>query len=93
MSGMSEKAGVPVKECLRYSMNLPANTIVVGMESMQQLKENLAVAHSFKPMTEEEMEALRKRTAKVGNDGKLEIYKTTRQYGGIRGKNAHGMKE
>ena len=43
-----------VERSLRYSFNLPVSTIIVGMESMAQLEQNLAVAESFKPLSDEE---------------------------------------
>ena len=39
---------------LRYAFGLPIDTAVVGMESMEQLKNNLAVAEAFRPLTDEE---------------------------------------
>ena len=45
----------PYYECaLRYSMGLPVSTTIVGMESMDQLKKNLAVAENFTPLGDEE---------------------------------------
>ncbi len=39
---------------LRYALGLPISTVIVGMESMAQLEQNLAVAESFTPMTDAE---------------------------------------
>ena len=39
---------------LRYAFALPLDTAVVGMESMEQLKNNLAVAESYTPLSDEE---------------------------------------
>lgn len=39
---------------LRYAFGLPVSTAVVGMESMEQLKKNLAVAEGYKPLTDAE---------------------------------------
>ncbi len=45
---------------LRYAFGLPICTAVVGMESMKQLKKNLAVAESYQPLTDgERLELLR----------------------------------
>jgi aryl-alcohol dehydrogenase-like predicted oxidoreductase len=38
------------EKAIRYTMSLPVSTIIVGMESMEQLEHNLAVAKAFKPM-------------------------------------------
>ncbi|MCZ8511847.1 aldo/keto reductase [Paenibacillus filicis] len=40
------------EQALRYTLSLPISTAIVGMESMEQLEKNLAVAKSFKPMTD-----------------------------------------
>lgn len=39
---------------LRYTMGLPICTVIVGMESMDQLKKNIEVAESYKPLSDEE---------------------------------------
>ncbi len=43
-----------VERSLRYAFGLPLSTVVVGMESMAQLEQNLSIAESFSPMTDEE---------------------------------------
>lgn len=65
-----------VAECLRYSMSPPVSTVVSGMENLKELRENIATTRAFKPMTEQELTALRARTESVGKDGNLEDYKT-----------------
>jgi len=42
------------ERALRYALSLPIDTAVVGMESMAQLRRNLAVAEAFKPLGDEE---------------------------------------
>jgi len=45
---------------LRYAFGLPICTAVVGMESMEQLKKNIAVAESYQPLTDgERLELIR----------------------------------
>ena len=39
---------------LRYAFGLPIDTAVIGMESMEQLKKNLAVAEAYKPLSDSE---------------------------------------
>jgi predicted aldo/keto reductase-like oxidoreductase len=43
-----------VERALRYAFSLPVSTVIVGVESMAQLEQNLAIAESFVPMTDEE---------------------------------------
>lgn len=47
-----------VERSLRYAFGLPVSTVIVGMESMAQLEQNLAIAESYTPMTDEERLAL-----------------------------------
>jgi aryl-alcohol dehydrogenase-like predicted oxidoreductase len=41
-------------KALRYTFGLPISTAIVGMESMEQLEKNLAVAEKYQPLTDEE---------------------------------------
>jgi len=51
---------------LRYAFGLPVSTVIVGMETMEQLKKNLAVAESFRPLTDiERLELFREVLPKV----------------------------
>ena len=42
------------EKALRYTLGLPISTAIVGMETMEQLEKDLAVAENFKPLTDEE---------------------------------------
>ncbi|GGI44569.1 oxidoreductase [Paenibacillus marchantiophytorum] len=48
------------EKALQYTFSLPISTAIVGMESMAQLEQNLAIAKSFTPMTELEQLAFLK---------------------------------
>ena len=43
-----------VERSLRYAFSLPVSTVIVGVESLAQLEQNLKIAESFVPMTDEE---------------------------------------
>lgn len=43
-----------VERSLRYAFGLPLSTVIVGMETIEQLEQNLSIAESFTPMTDEE---------------------------------------
>ncbi|MBL0386777.1 aldo/keto reductase [Tumebacillus sp. ITR2] len=40
------------EKALRYTLSLPISTTIVGMETMEQLEQNLSVAENFTPMEE-----------------------------------------
>jgi aryl-alcohol dehydrogenase-like predicted oxidoreductase len=82
---------VTVEEALRYAMSLPVATTISGIDSLAVLRQNLAIARGFKPMTTEEMDTLRKRCASAAGDGHLELYKSTMKYDGDLGREQHGM--
>ena len=41
---------------LRYSMSLPLNVAIVGMDTVEQVEENVRVAESFVPLSPQEEE-------------------------------------
>lgn len=43
-----------VERALRYAFGLPLDTVIVGMESMEQLEQNLAIAEAFEPLSDAE---------------------------------------
>lgn len=81
---------VSAEEALRYAMSLPVATTISGMDSLNVLRQNLAIARGFKPMAPEEMESLRQRCKSFAADGHLELYKTTKKYDGRVGREQHG---
>jgi hypothetical protein len=50
------------------------------MDSQEVLYQNLRVVRDFKPMTDNEMEALRTRCASTAADGRFEPYKVTLRF-------------
>ncbi len=49
------------QECLRYTLSLPVTAVTLGFTTQGQLEDDVRVAHSFKPLAESEMGALRAR--------------------------------
>jgi predicted aldo/keto reductase-like oxidoreductase len=50
-----------VQDCLRYTLSLPVTAAVLGFCTQGQLEDDVRIAQNFKPLTEEEMNALRAR--------------------------------
>ena len=82
---------VTAEEALRYAMSLPVATTISGIDSMRVLRQNLRVAAGFKPMSQRQMEALRKRVREEAEDGRFELYKTTATHEGKVGRQQHGF--
>src|SRR5437016_3755083 len=85
------KGVVTVEEALRYAMSLPVATTISGIDSLTVLRQNLAIARGFQPMTAAEMETLRRRCAPAAGDGHLEMDKSTLTYDGDLGRGKHGL--
>ncbi|MCC6790222.1 MAG: aldo/keto reductase [Thermomicrobiales bacterium] len=81
-------ADVTPAEALRYAMSLPVATVVSGMDTMEILEQNLAVARAFTPITGDERTALLARTASYAT-GAHETFKTSRKYDANEGRVAH----
>ena len=73
---------VTATECLQYAMNLPASVVITGCESMENLEQALNAARTFKPMSEEQVTALLRKTEKAAARGQFELFKTTSVYDG-----------
>ena len=80
--GQAVQAGVVDREeALRYAMSVPGVTVTVsGIDRIDVLRQNLAIARGFEPMSADEMEALRARVAGPAADGRFELYKTTKHF-------------
>lgn len=90
--GDAVKAGiVTAEESLRYAMSLPVATTVSGIPTLGILQQNLRIARGFKPMTAEQMKALRERVTLAAADGRYELYKTSKKYDGNPGRKEHGF--
>ena len=82
---------VTAEEALTYAMSLPVATVVSGMESMKVLKQNIAVARGFEPMSGRARQALRRRVANDAGDGRFELYKISAAFEGVEARRVHGL--
>jgi aryl-alcohol dehydrogenase-like predicted oxidoreductase len=78
-------------ECHRYALSLPVASQVVGLTSLDQLKQAVAVARSFEPMSETEQAALVARVAPEAGDGRHELFKSTQGFDGPVHRSQHGF--
>lgn len=89
-SGPSIKKGVfTARELLTYAMSLPVATIISGAERTDIIEQNLQIAQGFEPLSELEMQVLRRRTAQYA-DGRFEPYKVSLKYDNPEARLAHG---
>ncbi len=70
------ETGVSAAECRRYALSLPVTSLVCGIKSMENLRQDLQIARTFRPMTEAEVGAILEKTEAFAKDGHIEAYKT-----------------
>jgi aryl-alcohol dehydrogenase-like predicted oxidoreductase len=85
------EGAVAVTMGLRYAMSLPVAVTISGIESLEVLHQNLAVACGFQSMSAAEMQAVRERCRFDASDGHMELFKTTKKYDGDLGRAQHGF--
>lgn len=86
---MISKGALTPTEALSFAMSLSGvSTTISGMDSMAVLDQNLKILRDFKPLTAEQMDALRAH-GKQFNDGRFELFKSTVKYDGDVGRQQH----
>jgi uncharacterized protein len=82
---------VSAQQMLAYALSLPIATVVSGMDSPRVLRQNVAVAAGFRPLSTRQRESLRRRVARFAVDGRFELYKTSAAFEGIEARRQHGL--
>lgn len=67
-------------ECLHYVMNLPTSTVITGIEKMPILEQAFEAVSTFKPMNEQQVNALLDHTRSAAQTGNYELFKTTAKF-------------
>jgi uncharacterized protein len=79
------------EEAHRFALSQPVASIVVGIDSMEILKSNLAHARAFKPLAGAELEALLAKVKPHAGDGRHERFKSTIDFDGPYHRKQHGF--
>jgi hypothetical protein len=64
-------------ECLHYALSLPTSVVITGFDSMEILDQAFAAVKSFHPLSDDEREALLRKTRDAAAKGKFEPFKTS----------------
>ena len=80
-----------VEEALTYSLTQPIAALVVGIDSMDVLKQDLHIARNFRPLGDEELARLVDRVRPVAGDGRHERFKSTQFFDGPYHQKQHGL--
>jgi aryl-alcohol dehydrogenase-like predicted oxidoreductase len=64
-------------ECLHYALNLPTSVVISGIDSMQILDQACDAVRTFRPMDEQSLQNLLRKTEAAAAGGEYEPFKTT----------------
>jgi predicted aldo/keto reductase-like oxidoreductase len=80
-----------VEEALTYALSQKIAALVVGIDSMEVLKQDLAIARAFRPPEGEALERLLAKVKDVAGDGRHERFKSTQFFDGPYHQKQHGL--
>ena len=80
-------------EARRYALSQDIASLVCGIDSMEVLKQDLSIARDFKPLDEEQRNAIRAKVKAVAGDGRHERFKSTQLFDGPYHRIQHGLTE
>ncbi len=80
-----------VEEAITYALSQPIASLVVGIDSMDVLKQDLAIARAFKPLTGERLNQLLAKVKPAAGDGRHERFKSTQFFDGPYHQKQHGL--
>ena len=86
---MLRRGDVKPSEALGYAMSLPVGVTISGVDSLEVLQQNLAIARGFQPLSATAMGNLRERCRIPAGDGHNELFKMTVKYDGKVGREEH----
>jgi aryl-alcohol dehydrogenase-like predicted oxidoreductase len=73
---LKSKTVTPV-ECLHYALNLPTSVVITGMDKLEYVDQACEAVRTFRPLSEEQLNALLTKTAQAAVRGEFEPFKTS----------------
>jgi uncharacterized protein len=85
------QGGVSAVDCIRFALTRPVSSLVVGITSMEDLQQDIAIARNFKPMPEAEQVTILTKIREEASDGRHELFKSTKSFDGPFHRKQHGF--
>lgn len=79
------------EECYRYCLSLPITVQVMGINTMDHLKADVALARNFQPMTSQAKQQLLAKVKDEAGDGRHELFKSTKNFDGPHHRRQHAF--
>ena len=86
-----EHAKLDAVACRRYALSQPVSSLVVGISSREDLKQDLSLARNVQPMPKDEMDTFLEETRVAASDGRHELFKSTQTFDGDYHQHQHGF--
>jgi len=83
--------GLTAVQCRGYALSLPISTLVCGVESLENLQQDVAMARDFSPMSEDAQQALVDHVYEEATDGRYEWFKSTQFFDSQYHRDQHGF--
>lgn len=80
-----------VEEARNYALSRDIASLVVGIDSMQVLRQDIAMARRFPALNKQQLNALIQRVEAVAGDGRHERFKSTQIFDGPYHRRQHGF--
>jgi hypothetical protein len=79
------------EQCRRFALCLPISTLVCGIQTVENLEQDLNIARSFTPMSEAELQKLLGSVEEEAGDGRFEWFKSTQFFDSKFHRQQHGF--
>ena len=79
MGAIGSQGIAKIEECLRFTLSQRPDTMVSGVETIEQLEQNVGIVKSFQAMSNEEQQTILTRTSKGTTGTAVERYKRNLQ--------------
>jgi aryl-alcohol dehydrogenase-like predicted oxidoreductase len=95
LGGGSPRGRIPTQtsvsavDCMRYALSLPVASLVVGIQSMADLKQDVELARKFSPMSDADKTKLISGLREEAGDGRHELFKSTQTFDGPHHRRQH----
>ena len=83
--------GLTAEQCRRFALSLPISILVCGIESLENLQQDVEIARAFTPMSEIQQQELLTSVYEEATDGRHEWFKSTQYFDSQYHRDQHGF--
>ncbi|HAA78439.1 TPA: aldo/keto reductase [Candidatus Latescibacteria bacterium] len=85
--------GLTAQQCRNYALSLPISTLICGIQTQENLEQDIAIARDFAPMSDTDRQTLLDSIYEEATDGRYEWYKTMQTYDSQYHRDQHGFQQ